>query len=58
MPPRKTDPAADVAEREVQASDPKAQRVGEFVGLGVEHLATVDGEWAVDPATGCITAVL
>lgn len=29
--------------------------VGSFVGLGVEHLSRADGEWLVDPDTGCIT---
>lgn len=29
--------------------------VGAFVAFGVEQVSRVDGEWLVDPETGCIT---
>jgi hypothetical protein len=43
------DPAGPVA---LGGGEPE---VGLFVGFGVEHLSRADGEWHVDPDTGCIT---
>lgn len=37
-----------------EAPEP-VQGVGEFVAFGVEHVSRGDGEWVVDPETGCIT---
>ena len=47
----KSTPADETPEAEKAAGD----RTGEFVGLGVKHQSTQDGEWKVDPDTGCIT---
>lgn len=32
--------------------------IGQFVGFGAEATTRHDGEWTVDPDTGCVTGLL
>lgn len=53
-PPKDSSILLDEPDPEPAPEEP-VSGVGAFVGFGVEQVSRADGEWLVDPETGCIT---